>query len=145
MVIFLFACGGQYTCMNEWLRPGLKGYTYAQADTLIVKRFQKGSTFSVFVDSVILAYPHPVISPADTTYYFPNSYIVGEHDVKLINPFDNKTVSISDLKYETREGRKTWGCTREEGCYSPVISYNRDGSPVTIAGSPQLVQVVMNK
>jgi hypothetical protein len=145
VVIILFACVGEYRCANEWLRPGLKGYTYIQADSMIVKRYQKGSNFQVIIDSAFLTYPIPVLSPADTTYYFDNDIIDGEHDVKLINPFDNKTVLISDLKYDIREGKKTWGCTRQEGCSSPVISYNRDGTPVTISANPQLVRVVISK
>jgi hypothetical protein len=133
IVLVFFGCEKVYTCRKEMLVPVLKGYSPAESDTLIIKRFQKGSNFSSFIDSIILRFPTAMTTVSDTTYHFIFAQIDDQYDVKLTNPYDKKTVAISEIKFELREG-KTSGCGDPIKCISPIISYIRDG--VTVSGNP---------
>jgi hypothetical protein len=144
-VITMFACGTTYTCPNEQLKPVLRGYRVQEADTLIIKRYVRGTNFSNFKDSSIVTYPVVVINPADTSYLFFSAEIDGRYDVKVINPFDNKSVLLTDFTYQTEEGKRSGGCYNREGCYSPLISYKQNGVIQNAGSSMQAKQVVLTK
>jgi hypothetical protein len=141
IVIYMFSCGAVIKCPNEDIIPVLKGYSLQQADTIIVKNYKKGSNFTILTDSIVAHYSHSVITPTDTTYYFWHTYIDGKSDVRIINPYDNKTKSVSDIKHEVLEVKKS-ACSKIE-CTSPVISYIRDGVLQTKGNSQKFNEVII--
>ena len=144
VVFYIIACG-DYTCPPEPLYPGLKGYATSEADSLIIKRYYKGSNFGVIADSSFARFPSATITSTDTIYYFYYGMIDGNHDVRIINPFDNNSIDITDINYELREG-KSGGCQgRTETCYSPVTSYKANGIVVTSTNSQLRNRVVITK
>lgn len=107
-----------------------KGYSMNEVDTIIVKRFQKGSSFSVFKDSIVLT---GFLRQIDSTYLIYSNvagYFDGTHDIQYINPFDQRKVSVSDVVIKLAETRSSVFAMDPGGCESPVISYTVNGVTV---------------
>jgi hypothetical protein len=131
ILIFFISCGKKYDCPNELLLPVYKGYAINEIDTVIVKRFQKGSNFSSFIDSVLLAAPFS--RKGDTTYissYNYPAYFDGSTDIQITNPFDNKKTSVSNVNHKTEETRNSVFAMDRQLCVSPVTSFTIDGTTI---------------
>jgi hypothetical protein len=144
LVLFVFSCVKEYTCPNEWLVPVLKGYAQSEADTIKIKRFEKGSNFTVLIDSSAVPISANGSSPKDSTFSFYLIPSFSSHDVQIINPFDNKMVSVSDMIFEPREGKRS-SCFNPVECYSPLISYKLNGVAVMGTDSLDNEYVVITK
>jgi hypothetical protein len=98
-----------------------------EVDTIIVKRFQKGSGFSVLKDSMVLS---GFLRQMDSTYLIYSSasgYFDGSHDIQYFNPFDQRIVSVSDVVIKLEETRSSIFAMDRGGCESPVTSYKMNG------------------
>ena len=131
-----------YECDKELLNLAYVGYLPNEADTIIVKYYQKNSNFSVLKDSVLLmSSSFTIRGNSDTSYVLllrnDNINYINTIELKVINPTDNKTTFISDIRYERNEGSK--GLFSEpRGCVSPIISYKVNGIFKTFA--PQRIE-----
>lgn len=111
------------------------GYLPNEVDTIIVKCYQKDNSFSVLRDSLLLTSNSSVIHRKNDTTYIA---LLGTNrvkdisffDLKIINPTDNKTIFLSDIQYEMREGSK--GLFSEpKGCVSALISHKVNDTIIT--------------
>jgi hypothetical protein len=126
----LFSCGEKHPCPAQPMLAVYKGYTMSEVDTIIVKRFQKGSSFSLFKDSIVLT---GFLRQMDSTYLIYSNvagYFDGSHDIQYINPFDHRTVSVSDVVIENASTRSSIFAMDPGDCYSPVVSYKVNGTTV---------------
>lgn len=146
-IIILFAsCGKKYQCPKENLFPAYIGYADAEIDTIILRRFKIGSNFSEKIDSTILS---PLFSPKDFRFYrqgdtvfispdyepiYAEDWFNDEYDWQLYNPYDQKITSISDIKFQIKEGHSgglfSWD---GRGCVSPLLSYKRNDTLIKVS------------
>jgi hypothetical protein len=136
--LILASCGDTYLCPPEPLFPAFVNYPAQEIDTVFLEVYEKGTNFTVRVNTFRLDKGNSWFIPAgDTAKMFMargEHWPTGDHDYRFINPADNKTVSITELQYSSREGRTSslfgWGGT---SCNSPLVSFKRDGVLITRA------------
>jgi hypothetical protein len=140
------SCGETHQCPKESLFPAYVSYTDTGVDTLILRRFQRGSNFSQQIDSALLTLSNCHFSRvSDTITVFvtdTKNRFNDEYDWQLSNPFDQKTVSISEMKFKIEE-QKSGGLFSMDpsACFSPLLSYERDSilvNPVPNTGNKYL-------
>ena len=128
------SCGKVYECGKLPFTLFYTGYASNEVDTIIVRCYQKDNTFSVLKDSVLLTSKSSVIRTQNDTVsvaLLGNSKIndLTLFDLKIINPTDNKTTYLSDIKYNIRT-YKGGLFSEPKGCYSPLLSYKVNGTPI---------------
>jgi hypothetical protein len=137
LIVFLTSCGKKHPCAKENLLPAYVSYADTEIDTIILRRFRPGSNFAQKIDSVMLTSNNcQFYRNADTVILAPlytANIFNDEYDWQIFNPFDKKTVSVSDMKFQILESRSRglFGMDPGSVCISPLISYNRDNSIVT--------------
>ena len=131
------SCGEDYECPRERLAPAFIGYAPSEVDTIIIQKFEAGSSFTRPIDTTLVGYGHgQFVRIGDTTMvYRPFEVDNREYDLRFINFFDNRTVSITEIRYDMREGHGggLFGLDRME-CSSPIVSYKRDNVQVVPTG-----------
>jgi len=136
VLVIVASCGKTHQCPKESLFPAYISYADAEVDTLILRRFQPGSNFTQQVDSTVLTSGNCHFSrTSDTITVFASddkNRFNDAYDWQISNPFDGKTVSISDLKFEIKE-QKSGGLFSSDpsACFSPLLSYKRNAILVT--------------
>ena len=136
LIIFLASCGDTYQCPKENLLAAYILYADPDVDTVILRRFRLGSNFAEKVDSAILTSANCQFSRrSDTVTIFTidiKHRLNDEYEWQIFNPFNQKTVSISDMQFQIEE-QKSGGLfsTDPSACFSPLISYKRDNIIVT--------------
>jgi len=149
-ILFFTSCGKTYQCPKDSLITTYISYTDSEIDTIILRRFKFGSNYGTRIDSTILTASncqfHKV---SDTVTLFPideNIRINDDYDWQVFNPFDQKTVSISNIKFQMQE-TKRGGLFRMDpaNCVSYIISYNRDNTIVNSIGSDSLLYLFIHK
>ena len=136
LTVFLTSCGKTYQCPKENLFPTYISYDDTEIDSIILRRFKLGSNFSQKVDSTLLTYNNCQFSRrSDTVTLFVIDIKYrsnDEYEWQLFNPFDQKTVSISDMKFQIEEYHSGGLFSMDPSpCFSPIISYKRDDTTVT--------------
>ena len=137
ITLAITSCGKDFTCPKEPVVPAYIGYAPQEVDTIIIERYAKGTAFSQRVDTFLLFIGKAAfIRHGDTTIInaFDQALTV-EHDIRVINPFDRKIVSVSGMQFEMKEGHTggLFGWDNRVACTSPLISYERDNVPVVVA------------
>lgn len=127
--------------MPENMMPAFVAYNISEIDTLIIKRFAKGSNFSQQVDSALVtAQRTSYITSGDTTRVIAEilQQVSDDYDWQLTNPFDNRTVRVSDIVHERREQHcgGIFGMD-PQACTSPVTSFKLNG--VTTVPDPNFL------
>lgn len=138
LIIFLASCGNTYQCPKQTLFTAYVSYADPEIDTIILRRFTLRSNFTQKVDSTILtSNNYQLIRRSDTVELFiPDSKnrFSDEYDWQIVNPFDQKTVSISDMVFQIEEQKSGGIFSMDPGaCFSPILTYKRDNTLVTPA------------
>ena len=120
-----------YPCITGELRFGLIGFTDADADTMIIRRFVKNSgqqKNSFFInDNVYRRYADTLKIVASTSAVV----LSPEYDYNIYFPGPDKLLKISAITEEQRSIRKNMGCTKE-GCINRITGYTINDVRVNI-------------
>jgi hypothetical protein len=136
LIVILTSCGNTYQCPKQSLITAFVSYADAEIDTIILRRFTLGSNFTQKVDSTLLTSGNrQFIRRSDTVELFiPDitNRFNDEFDWQIVNPFDQKTVSISEMVFKIEE-QKAGGLFSMDpaACFSPILTYKRDNTTVT--------------
>ena len=140
LIIFILAtlissCGKKCLCEPEQVIPTFVSYNQSEVDTILVKRFQKGTHFTEAYDEFLLHSGNAVISVVgDTTFFIPEQIVFrlqSRWDVQLVNPFDGKTVAIADIEIEPKETHCGGIFSMDpQPCISPITGFKKDGVAV---------------
>jgi hypothetical protein len=138
MIIILTSCGNTYQCPKQSLITAYVLYADTEIDTIILRRFTLRSNFTQKVDSTILTSNNcQFIRRSDSVELFiPDikNRFNDEYDWQIVNPFDQKTVSISDMVFQIEEKKSGGLFSMDPGaCFSPILTYKRDNTLVTPA------------
>jgi hypothetical protein len=133
----LIKCGKKCDCNQDHLLLGFLHYSIADVDTIIVKRFAKGSGYSGSFDSTILtAYNSFKIQLGDSLKfeYEDEGFLLKPSNDWLVEiPAVNRTVTFSDLIEEKKQQR----CKRKKAatCTNNIVSFKLDGTEVSAGGT----------
>src|SRR4051794_40392883 len=93
LLFFLIACGKKKECPEESLIPAYIGYTDDQLDTLVIRRYDPGNSFSHLVDSTRFTLTNTTrLRIGDTVLvHIPDGiyHFNGQYDWQFNNPFDS--------------------------------------------------------
>ena len=155
LIIFILAtlissCGKKCLCEPEQVIPTFVSYNQSEVDTILVKRFQKGTHFTEAYDEFLLHSGNAVISVVgDTTFFIPEQIVFrlqNRWDVQLVNPFDGKTVAIADIEIEQRETHCGGIFSMDpQPCISPITGFKKDGVAVTPDPMGNFRKIVIKK
>ena len=136
LIVIMTSCGSPYQCPKQSLITAYVSYANSEIDTVILRRFTVRTNFTQKVDSTLLTSNNcQFIRRSDTVELFlPDikNRFNDEFDWQIVNPFDQKTVSISDMVFKIEE-QKSGGLFSMDpsACFSPILSYKRDNIIVT--------------
>jgi len=122
--------------VDDTILPAFIGYSTSELDTVIVKRFAKGSNFSQQLDSFAYTAATVVYSQSgDTTkivIWQGDQQFTGDSDWQVTIPADNRTIKITDITIP--KGEQHCGGlfgTDKVLCVNPIVSYKKDGVVTT--------------
>jgi hypothetical protein len=150
--ILISSCGKKCICEPEQVIPAFVSYNQSEVDTILVKRFQKNTNFTEAYDEFLLHSGNAVISVVgDTTFFIPQQFVYRlqqRWDLQLVNPFDGRTVNISDIEIEQKE--TTCGgigifSMDPQPCISPITGFKKDGVAVTFDPMGNFRKIIFNK
>lgn len=116
-------------CSEASFTLGLVAFEEAESDTIILRRFDKGTNFSTQHDSIFIdILTTPFQKYSDTTivkYETPEGLrlLTVEYDYEIVLPESNNIFRLTDIKYTKHyqaSGEKVM-------CYSKLDSYKIDG------------------
>ena len=131
------ACGRCSCTPSDGLYFNLVSFTDQEADTIVVRRFVKGSNFTQLADTLLVDENNLRFSRSNDTLSMASSgdgaaVLHPSYDHEMYFPAVSKTTRVSDMSEERASqpcGPFTGG---KVGCMNPIRSVNLDGQRVTI-------------
>jgi hypothetical protein len=140
--LFLNSCK-TIDCSNQFITPAFVGFSSADLDTIIIRKFQKGTNFQQLLDTSLFTLDtamrsnNPTFAPShtsnDTTTVLLNftsgeaKFILPNNDWQIFLPAKKLTVSISDIVSPQTE----YKCFGDNcGCGNPITSLVQNGQQV---------------
>ena len=107
VIIALHSCG-TYDCAEaDGLRIGGVSFTAAELDTIILRKFVKGTGFTQLIDSVFVTDYYQVTNDTATAGAFLSSdRLKSKYDYQIYIPSINRLVKITDMYEPQQEGKK---------------------------------------
>lgn len=138
LISFLYMLNSCTTtpCFTGSFNFGLKGFTQAEADTILVRRFFRGSNFSNLTDSFLLTPGFRVQQDTleITSLFVPDSYMNAAYDYLLVFPGIPKTIRLTDITEVNREIKHSVFSNVKVGCENNITSMKADGIYLPAAG-----------
>jgi len=131
-IIYFSGCRTIY-CSNSYITPAFIGFSSQDIDTLIIRKYEQNDSFNHLIDTTIIT-NNPNLSfygvSNDTTIVVLNilsgeeKYIVPGYDWQIYIPFQNRTVSISNIVSPQTD----YHCFGDDcGCENPINLLLQDG------------------
>lgn len=137
IVITCASCRKTYNCPKAGLACYYINYDTSEIDSLIVYRYEKGTNFTVFVDSINLFDAIYLSQVSNDTFRVSipnikeneqrvNEYI--EYDVEIKNIFNNQSNLIKDIVYDNSTySISNLSLGRTTKCQSEITQINLNG------------------
>jgi len=131
---FLISC---HTCIcgpSDGLRLGMISFTPTEIDTLITRKFSKGSNFSLQIDSTIMDESNVMFRAQNDTFQMVSwrgdILLPSKFDYQIFIPAVNTTINITEINEPQLEG----DCRGKVACGNIITSVrlNSDLTPTTI-------------
>lgn len=126
----LFSCG-EYPCTRASSRFVLIGFPENETDTVIVRKYVKGTSFTTLLDTFLLdSHNNSFYQLNDsleiTAAYGTDNGLTSEYDYQIALPNAGKTYQLTKITEEIRTIRT--GLSMDKvGCINPVKSYELNG------------------
>ncbi len=109
-LLILFSCN--YPCApSDGLQMELIGFTQLEADTILLKKFEKGSAFTRAVDSLIIDSNVTRFRLSNDTLRITSTIsttnLLSKYDYMISIPSTNSLFYITEMKEPQQEGRKS--------------------------------------
>lgn len=139
---FFDSCCYKVDCLPATLEPALISFSPAEMDTLIFRKFDKGSNFqnpkdSIFINSGNISLLYPYVQGDTTVFHTGRAYtyfkfeIQAGFDYEIFIPGANKLVRIEDIEQRREETRHCFVSDGNDICINPLASYKMDGETKT--------------
>ena len=137
LLILISSCNSEYNCSNNTLKLTFIGYSKADVDTLIVKKYAANTNFQELQDSMVITRDTSGIAQSNDTISFgvnaPNNIIQFGSDWQVSIPSTNKTISISNIVSPQQQGKCSTGYFDKVACvcYNSIQSLVQDGQTIS--------------
>ncbi len=137
LLIIISSCNREYNCSNDTLKLTFIGYTKADVDTLVVKKYAANTNFQQLQDSMVIKLDTSGIDQSNDTVNFggntPNNIIQFGSDWRVLIPSTNKTIAISNIVSPQQQGKCTTGYFDKVACvcYNSIQSLAQDGQTIS--------------
>ena len=106
--------------------------TAAERDTIILRKFVKGSAFTKMEDSVFVQPRYEVTNDTAAAVAFSsNEALTSQYDYEIYFPAIKKLVRITDINEPQQKMKQWFWSTDKTACGNVIQSYNQDGKIVT--------------
>jgi hypothetical protein len=134
--ILLYSCG-KYSCQRSiGLRLAFVSFTQAETDTIILKRYVKGTNLSQQIDSAMIDTTLIKYTARGDTLYPSELHVQtllnSLYDYQVVIPGANKTFTITDIEEEEKSVRRGLLSSTKDLCYNPIRAYTLNGSRKTV-------------
>ena len=134
-----YACGS-YNCGEaEGLRISTIGLTAVEIDTIILRKFTKGSGFTSRIDTLsvnssnaLFQFPYTTKDTSFMGVLSAGVLLKSKYDYEIYIPAVNKLVSITDISEPQQRMKKGLFNTSKEYCVNAIQSFQQDGQMVTL-------------
>jgi len=141
-VYFMIAAIGTFCsctstpCASGSFHFGLVGFTQAEADTIVVRRYFIGNNFTNMADSFML---QPGLRAQQDTLeinslHILSTYLIAGYDYQLIFPSAGRTIRLTDINEEKREVKHSIFSNVKIGCENTISGMKADGVSLRPAG-----------
>lgn len=123
-------------CASGSFHFGLIGFTQAEADSILVRRYFPGSNFANMADSFML---QPGLRAQQdtleiTSLTIPANFLSAGYDYQLVFPAISKTIRLTGITEENREIKHSIFSNVKVGCENTITGMKADGVSLTPAG-----------
>lgn len=139
----LAACE-KYPCQRSiGMRLAFVSFTQAETDTIIVKRFIKGTNLGQLLDSAVVDTALVKYTNRGDTL-FPSelhaeTLLTSLYDYQVLIPDGNRTFTITDITEEQKKARAGFLSPTRDACYNPIKAYTLNGSRKTVEANREVV------
>jgi hypothetical protein len=131
LVTALVSCKSKCSCIAApGLNPSLIAFDSVDVDTIVVKKFVKGSGFTNFIDSVVLDGNNSLYQrhhdTIDVTIGVSNAALTSAYDYEILFPTPGVNLKITAIDETTTDGN----CPGDSQCVDPINSYKINDSLV---------------
>ena len=143
LMLVLGACE-KYPCQRSiGLRTAFVSFTKAETDTIVVKRFVKGTNLGQLLDSAIIDTALIKFTNRGDTL-FPSelhaqTLLNSLYDYQVRVPDGNRIFTITDITEEQKKGRAGFLSPARDACYNPITAYTLNGARKTVTANREVV------
>lgn len=125
----MFHSCGRYPCGEASSFIGLVNFTGAESDTIILRRFTKGTALAALQDSMMITQSNANLQRQHDTLLVLSSYdgnqmIRSGYDFEIFLPGANCVYKLSDITQDIHYGNKAG---EKIYCINPITSYKLNG------------------
>lgn len=129
LITFLFSCGNS-PCARGDLRFNLIGFSDAESDTIIIKRYKK--TTSIIIDTLLVGASNQIsyVRFGDTLRIARLSssvLLLSDFDYQILFPGASRNFSITEINEQLSSTNRGLFSTSKVGCINPIISCKING------------------
>jgi hypothetical protein len=144
-LIFILVSCGNCPCIPADLNISFAGFSDAECDTLVLKKFRKGSNYNNQQDSILLT--GIVFNRSNDTLKmvaFPgNAVLESRYDYQLEIPAINRQFRIGDINEIQEEQHCGIFNTNKVACINSITSYKVDGK--LFSGQQNYTEIFISK
>ena len=144
MLIIMLAACEKYPCQRSiGMRLAFVSFTEAETDTIVVKRFIKGTKLGQLLDSAVVDTALVKYTNRGDTL-FPSelhaaTLLTSLYDYQVLIPDRNRMFTITDITEEEKKGRAGFLSPARDACYNPIRAYTLNGSIKTLEPNREVV------
>jgi len=141
-VLILLASCGQHPCAKGELRYRLVGFSDAEADTIVLRRLQKNTSF--ILDSFVFDETNPIRFARFTdtlimTSYSSTALLQSDYDYQMYFPGAARFFNITNIEEEQLYGTRSGFINTTAGCMNLIKGCTIDGTPVNAMVFPNTI------
>lgn len=131
---FMLNSCGHYPCGDASSFIGLVNFTEAESDTIIIRRFAKGSGLTTLHDSMMITQLNANLQRQQDTvnvlfHFDGNQFITSDYDFQIFLPATNSVYELTDITEDIRYGSKAG---EKNYCINPITSYKLNGKLIKV-------------
>ena len=133
-IFFLASSCGTYNCAEA---PGLRISTVAltavEIDTIVLRKFTKGSGFAKMIDTVSINSHYQIVNDTATTgSFYSTELLYSKYDYEIYIPAINKLTRITDINEPQQKEKKAFLSGNKTYCVNLIVSYLQDGKIINM-------------
>jgi hypothetical protein len=127
IIIFLHSCGST-PCAPGNLYFGLVGFSDAESQDIVLRRYTKGQNFSTKIDSIIVQYGFNRSNDTlEVTSLTGEAVLWSKYDYEIVFPLANRLYRIAAINEIQSEKKHSIFKNNKDGCINEITDLNING------------------